>query len=471
MDAKTRKATVPWMTMFFLVLSANFPLCSSAASQLSDNKKSTTHPKGRNGFRSSFLFPVTGNVYPLGYYSISLTIGNPPRVFELDIDTGSDLTWVQCDAPCTGCTKSIDRLYKPNKHILVSCEHPSCGVVHFPDSPQCEKPDDQCDFEINYVDHGSVLGVVVSDVLTLRFMNGSRIRLHLTFGCAYDIKNPGPYNPPGAGVLGLGNGKASLLSQLRGFDLTRNVLGHCLSGKGGGFLFLGDDLVPSGMSWMPMLANSKNYLSSPAEVLFDGKPTGIKGLKVVFDSGSSYTYFDFQVYGAVLDLVRRGLNGKPLDTVQDKALPICWKGTKPFKSVQDVKNYFSTLTLSFPDTPVIQLELQPEAYLIVTEDGNACFGILNGTEAGLGDSNIIGDISLIDKMVVYDNEKQRIGWISANCNRLPQPGTLSFDRSLDSHYNEDFQQPYAASFGVADENYPKTQDSGESKARIQNREL
>ncbi|XP_039071435.1 aspartic proteinase Asp1-like [Hibiscus syriacus] len=384
MDGKKRKATVPWrmMVMFFLVLSANFPSCSSAASQQPDNRK-TTHTRGPNGFRSSFLFPVTGNVYPLGYYSISLTIGNPPKVFEFDIDTGSDLTWVQCDAPCTGFTKTIDHFYKPQKHILVSCDHPSCSVFHFPDSPRCDKADDQCDFEIDYFDHGSVLGVVVSDVFSLRFMNGSLARLHLTFGCAYDIKNPGPYSPPEAGVLGLSNGKASLLSQLRSFELTRNVICHCLSGKGGGFLFIGDDLVPSRMSWMPMLANFKKYLSSPAEVLFDGKPTGIKDLKLVFDSGSSYTYLNFQVYEAVLNLVRRGLNGKPFDTVEDKALPICWKGTKPFKSVHDVKNRFSTLTLSFTDTPTVQLELQPEAYLIVTEDGNACFGILNGTEAGL----------------------------------------------------------------------------------------
>lgn len=39
------------------------------------------------------------------YYSLSLSIGHPPKVFEFDIDTGSDLTWVQCDAPCNGCTK------------------------------------------------------------------------------------------------------------------------------------------------------------------------------------------------------------------------------------------------------------------------------------------------------------------------------------------------------------------------------
>ncbi|XVE95512.1 hypothetical protein REPUB_Repub02eG0103800 [Reevesia pubescens] len=467
MDVKKRKlATAPWkmMLMFFLVLSANFAGCFSAASQQS-NKEKSKHSKATNRFGSSLIFPVTGNVYPLGYYSISLTIGHPPKVFELDIDTGSDITWVQCDAPCTGCTKPVDHLYKPQKHILVRCEHPACGAVHFPESPRCETPNDQCDFQVDYYDRGSVLGVVVTDFFSLRLMNGSHFRPHLTFGCAYDLKNPGPYpSPPTAGVLGLGNGKASILSQLQSFHLTRNVLAHCLSGKGGGFLFLGDDFVPtSGISWMPTSADSKNYLSSPAELLFGGKPTGIKDLKIVFDSGSSYTYFCFQVYEAVLDLIKRGLNGKPLNSVNDKALPICWKGTKPFKSVHDVKNYFSTLTLSFKNARNVQLELQPEAYLIVTEDGNACLGILNGTEVGLDNYNIIGDISLLDKMVIYDNENQQIGWVSADCHRLPN--------SLDSNYKEDFQQPYADNFGILEENYPATKASSKSNMGVHEREL
>lgn len=32
-------------------------------------------------------------------------IGNPPREYFLDLDTGSDLVWLQCDAPCSSCAK------------------------------------------------------------------------------------------------------------------------------------------------------------------------------------------------------------------------------------------------------------------------------------------------------------------------------------------------------------------------------
>lgn len=74
--------------------------------------------------------------------------------------------------------------------------------------------------------------------------------------CGYDQKHSGLSMPPTTGVLGLGTGKASIVSQLSRLGLTRNVVGHCLSSQGG-FLFFGNDLVPSsGVMWTPMSRNS-----------------------------------------------------------------------------------------------------------------------------------------------------------------------------------------------------------------------
>lgn len=36
------------------------------------------------------------------------------------------------------------------------------------------------------------------------------------------------------------------------------------------------------------------------------------------------------------------------------------------------------------------------------------------------------DISMQDKMVIYDNEKQTIGWIPANCDNPPRSNTIIF---------------------------------------------
>ncbi|ESQ31028.1 hypothetical protein EUTSA_v10011529mg [Eutrema salsugineum] len=372
---------------------------------------------------SSLVFPLSGNVFPLGYYSVSLQIGSPPKKFTFDIDTGSDLTWIQCDAPCTGCTLHPSLLYKP-KANTVPCSDPICSALHWPNKPHCPNPKEQCDYDVEYADQGSSMGALVTDQFPLKLINGSALQPRLAFGCGYDQNFPSAHPPPAtAGVLGLGRGKISVLTQLFSAGLTKNVIGHCLSSNGGGFLFFGDNLIPSGgVSWTPLMSHENHYTTGPAELLFNGKPTGLKGLKIIFDTGSSYTYFNSKTYQTIVNLIGNELKGKPLkDAKEDKTLPICWKGAKPLKSVLEVKNLFKTLTINFMNSRRnTQLQIPPESYLIISKTGNVCLGILNGSEIGLQDSNVIGDISMQGIMVIYDNEKQQIGWVSADCDKLPK---------------------------------------------------
>lgn len=82
--------------------------------------------------------------------------------------------------------------------------------------------------------------------------------------CGYNQEVPASTPAPFTdGILGLGNGKSSVLSQLSSLGLIRNVVGHCLSGQGGGFLFFGDDVLPSsGIVWTPILRASSEYVLS-----------------------------------------------------------------------------------------------------------------------------------------------------------------------------------------------------------------
>lgn len=458
MDVKSNgRITLHTLLLLFLLFSSIFPLSFSAINQPRNSKKTTNPSSDNHRLSSSAVFEVQGNVYPLGHYTVSLNIGYPPRLFDLDIDSGSDLTWVQCDAPCKGCTKPRDQLYKPS-HNLVQCMDQLCAQVHLSTDHDCASPDDQCDYEVEYADNGSSLGVLVRDYIPFQFTNGSVVRPKIAFGCGYDQKYSTSTSPPStAGVLGLGNGRASILSQLHSLGLIRNVVGHCLSAQGGGFLFFGDDLVPSsGIVWTPMLPSSsdKHYSSGPAELFFNGKATTVKGLELIFDSGSSYTYFNSKAYQAVVDLVINDLKGKELErATEDPSLPICWKGAKSFNSLSDVKKYFKPLALSFTKNK-LQMHLPPEAYLIITNHGNVCLGILDGTEVGLENLNIIGDISLQDKMVIYDNEKQQIGWVSSNCDKLPNVG-----RDLEG----DFPHPYAANLGIFGDRCPASYEETDCK--------
>ncbi|KAA8547042.1 hypothetical protein F0562_003471 [Nyssa sinensis] len=379
---------------------------------------------GVNPIGSSVVFPLHGDVYPSGFYYVELNIGQPPKPYFLDPDTGSDLTWVQCDAtPCYKCTKGPHPLYKPNNNLVI-CRDPLCAALHSSEEYNCDYPD-QCDYEVTYADNGYSIGVLVKDAFVLNLTNGEQHHPHLAFGCGYN-QQPGASYHLLDGVLGLGKGKSTIISQLNTQRLMRNVVGHCLSERGG-FLFFGDGVYDtSRVVWTPMSRDySEHYSPGFAEFIFGGKTTGHKNLPIVFDSGSSYSYLNSQAYQAFISLVTKELSGKPLEEAEeDQTLPFCWKGKKPFKNIRNVRRYFKPIALSFANgwKSKSHFEIPPEGYLIISSNGNVCLGILNGTEIGIT-YNIIGDISMQDKMVIYDNEKQMIGWAAASCDRIPKSKT------------------------------------------------
>lgn len=406
-----------------------------------ENVASLSTSNNGDKFGSTAVFRVGGNVYPDGYFYATLNIGDPPKPYHVDIDTGSDLAWVHCDAPCVNCPKSPHKPYKPRNNAI-PCKEPMCILFQQPENFPCHSPRDQCDYEIEYADHGSSIGVLVKDKIPLRFLNGSIAHPSLVFGCGYDQQYIShSSNPPFVdGVLGLGNAKTSILSQFQNLGIMKNVFSHCFSSRGGGYLLFGDELIPSETVWVPMAKNhiEKFYSMGPAKVLLGGRNVVKDSVLLVLDSGSTYNYLNEVVYGPVLSLIKKNVDSKHLmDAPEDKTLPTCWKGVQPFKSISEVKRFFKPLTFSFPNTKKAVMEIPPESYLILTKNGDICLGILDGLEAGLGNLNVLGDTAFLDKMVIYDNEKDRIGWTSANCDNLPNLDhdiSASFSTSEDDYH-------------------------------------
>ncbi|XP_078433820.1 eukaryotic aspartyl protease family protein isoform X5 [Wolffia australiana] len=242
------------------------------------------------------------------------------------------------------------------------------------------------------------------------------LRQRLSSPPSYRLRELQGKSAPTDGVLGLGSGGAGALAQLSAQGLARNVVGHCLSRSGGGFLFFGGDLFPAtGFSWVD--ASSRGHYSPGKADLFLGTKLFSKRQPIVLDTGSSYTYLSSRPYSSFLRLLEEGLAVAPLEEAAgDGALPLCWRGKRPFKSLDEAAKFFKPLTLVF--FKKVLLEIPPRGYLVLSKLGNVCLGILNGTHVGLNDYNIIGDISMLDLLVVYDNEKKRIGWARADCSRL-----------------------------------------------------
>jgi hypothetical protein len=75
-----------------------------------------------------------------------------------------------------------DKLYKP-KNNLVPCSNSLCQAVSTGENYHCDAPDDQCDYEIEYADLGSSIGVLLSDSFPLRLTNGTLLQPKMAFGC------------------------------------------------------------------------------------------------------------------------------------------------------------------------------------------------------------------------------------------------------------------------------------------------
>ncbi|TVU10867.1 hypothetical protein EJB05_44420, partial [Eragrostis curvula] len=182
---------------------------------------------------------------------------------------------------------------------------------------------------------------------------------HLTFklnghvypgGCGYDQSGE-EQEQPVDGILGLGRGSpVSLISQLMKENIiTKDVIAHCISADGGGFLHIGD------------------YEHSSA----DGVQLNLKGtmirnnMNVVFDSGSAFTFFDSQTYQATNDAVTGSL-GNSLTPVADTEFELCWKGSNKFKSVGEVKSFFKPIFLIFRfGKKKATFDIPPENYLFI----------------------------------------------------------------------------------------------------------
>nr|KYP38769.1 Aspartic proteinase nepenthesin-2 [Cajanus cajan] len=164
-----------------------------------------------------------------GEYFIDMFIGTPPKHVWLILDTGSDLTWIQCD-PCYDCFEQNGPLYNPkdsNSYRNITCYDHQCQLVPSPDPIQpCKDENQTCPYFYGYADGSNTTGDFALETFTVNLTwpnNGKEKFKHVVdmmFGCGH--WNKGFFH--GAdGILGLGRGPLSFASQMQ------SIYGHSFS--------------------------------------------------------------------------------------------------------------------------------------------------------------------------------------------------------------------------------------------------
>lgn len=81
---------------------------------------------------STNLPAKSGSLIGSGNYYVVLGLGTPKKELSLIFDTGSDLTWTQCQPCARSCYKQIDEIFDPSKSTTysnITCTSPDCRGI------------------------------------------------------------------------------------------------------------------------------------------------------------------------------------------------------------------------------------------------------------------------------------------------------------------------------------------------------
>ncbi|XP_048547854.1 aspartyl protease family protein At5g10770-like [Triticum urartu] len=168
---------------------------------------------------------------------ITVGIGSPAVNQTMFIDTGSDVSWVQCK-PCSRCHSQADSLFDPSLSSTYSpftCSSAACAQLRQDDRGNgCSGS--QCQYILNYGDGSRTTGSYSSDTLSL----GSNAVSNFQFRCNQSESGLLLHDQDQtAGLIELGGGAQSLATQTSGtFD---KAFSYCLPLTPGssGFLTMG----------------------------------------------------------------------------------------------------------------------------------------------------------------------------------------------------------------------------------------
>ncbi|GER28516.1 eukaryotic aspartyl protease family protein [Striga asiatica] len=335
-------------------------------------------------------------------YIVRAKIGTPAQTLLVAIDTSNDAAWFPC-AGCLGCSSAT---YNPSKSTTfkpVACGAPQCSQVT---APSCSGT--TCGFNRTY-GSSSVAADLVQDNITL----ATDLIPAYTFGC---VRGTTGNSFPAQGLLGLGRGPLSLLSQTT--QLYNSIFSYCLpsykSPNFAGSLRLGPNSQPKTIKTTPLLKNPRrsslyyvNLLAirvgrrvvniPPSAFAFD--PT--TGAGTVFDSGTVFTSLVKPAYVAVRDEFRRRMNA----TVSTLG---------GFDTCYNVPINVPTITFMFSG---MNFTLPQDNFIIRSSAGNtACLAMAAAPDSGVNSVlNVIASFQQQNHRVLVDGPNSRLGVAREQC--------------------------------------------------------
>ncbi|PIN13926.1 Aspartyl protease [Handroanthus impetiginosus] len=350
----------------------------------------------------------SGRSLGTGNYIVTISLGTPKKTLSFAFDTGSDLTWTQCE-PCVGsCYKQQDPIFNPSTSTTysnVSCRSAQCSQLLSAtgNKPGCTSSS-TCIYGIQYGDGSFSVGFFSKDKLTITrdaFPN-------FLFGCGQD--NEGLFGKT-AGILGLGRNPISVISQTA--QKYGKYFSYCLPSTPSqiGYLTLGKNRVSGNVKFTPF-DNSQGptfYSINILSITVGGRQLPIKQSVFktsgcIIDSGTVITRLPPTAYATMRTEFKKQMS-KYKTAPAFAILDTCY----------DLSGY-TTITIpviSFTFSGNVKVNLAPSGILFAASATIVCLAFAPNRNAS--DVGIFGNTQQKTFEVIYDVAGGKLGFGPGAC--------------------------------------------------------
>ncbi|KAI5682451.1 hypothetical protein M9H77_03679 [Catharanthus roseus] len=381
--------------------------------------------------RTSNKLPFTHNVT----LTVSLAVGTPAQNVAMVLDTGSELSWLQCNA-----TRRGRPVFQPNRsssYRPITCSSPTCTIrtQDFSIPASCDSKN-LCHAILSYADATSSEGNLALDTFNI---GGSDFK-DTIFGCMDSgYSSNSAEDSKTTGLIGMNRGALSFISQM-GFK----KFSYCISSSDfSGVLLLGDAnftwLVPLNYTPLVQISTPLPYFDRVAyTVQLEGIKVSDKLLQLpksifepdhtgagqtMVDSGTQFTFLLGPAYTALR---------KEFMNQTSRTLRVLDDPNFVFQGAMDLCFRVPMNQTRLPVLPPVSMvfrgaEIKVSAdrllYRVPGEvrqrDSIHCFTFGNSELLGI-EAYVIGNHHQQNVWVEFDLEKSRIGFAQLSCDLAGQ---------------------------------------------------
>ncbi|XP_009771148.1 aspartic proteinase CDR1-like [Nicotiana sylvestris] len=369
-------------------------------------------------FKKNSINTIQSTIVPIpSEYLMKISIGTPAIDTLAIADTGSDLTWIQCE-PCVECFKQMAPIFNPknsSSYKTIGCKEKICQEVG---SSACKN--NICGYEVTYGDHSETSGDLSSETFTFASNSSQNVSIpNIIFGCGHD--NGGTFPNTTSGIIGLGGGTVSIVNQMN--QEIKGKFSYCLiplessstNSNATSHINFGDSAIVTG----PGVVSTPLIKSEETETFYfltlEGITVGNKTLpfkyssklssndqgNIIIDSGTTLTLLPFEFYSDLEKQLVASINATRKDDPSG-LFKVCYESKNGTIDAPKLVAHFTNA----------DVELSPINTFTQVAEGLVCFTILPEVDIA-----IFGNLAQRNFLIGYDLVAKKVSFLPTDCTK------------------------------------------------------